>query len=102
LQLRFLFGKFIRPNGQGKRLWLDLRGVLAGRKYDDPEETLTAAIKFGYLLKDSSRDRVFRTEGDAYAEMVGYVTDMRISPGLHEILAETCRVEGCIHVPVVG
>jgi hypothetical protein len=101
LQLRHLFGKFIEPDGRGRRLWLDVRGSLAGRKYGDPAGTMSAALKFGYLIRDTGRPRVFRAEGDAYAEMVGYVTDMRLTPGLQSVLSETCDLDGCNHIPVV-
>jgi len=98
-QLRYLFSKFVRPNGQARRSWLDRRGTLAGRKIHDPQAILTSTIRFRYLIQDSARDRIVRPEGDLYAEMVNYVKDLTLTRGLRALLSEACERPGCVHVP---
>lgn len=99
-QLRYLFGKFIHPNGTPKRSLLDRRGALAGKHPYDPEDTLRAAIKHGYLAEEERfRDRVKRADGDAYSEMVDYVRNLALSEGIRNLLADLCPAEGCPHVP---
>ncbi len=97
-QLRHLFGKFVRPSGDFRRSWLDRRGTLAGARYhDDPDRVLEATIRAGYLL-EGDRNRVLRPEGEPYSEMVNYMKDLRVSPGIRALLADICDVNGCTHV----
>jgi len=98
-EYRGLFSKFVRPNGQARRSWLDRRGTLAGRKIHDPQAILTSTIRFRYLIQDSARDRIVRPEGDLYAEMVNYVKDLTLTRGLRALLSEACERPGCVHVP---
>jgi hypothetical protein len=98
-QLRHLFGKFVRPSGDFRRSWLDRRGVLAGARYhDDPEQVLDAAVRAGYLL-EGDRNRIVRPEAEPYSEVVNYMKDLRMSPGIRALLADVCKIDGCAHVP---
>lgn len=99
-QLRYLFGKYVYPNGKAKRAILNRRAVLTGTMFYDREETLEAAIRHGYLVPELRyRDRIARCDGDMYREMVSYVTDLAVSEGLRRLLNELCPVEDCQHVP---
>lgn len=97
-QLRHIFGKFILPSGQGRRDWLDRRGVLAGTRHADPEQVLKETLSHGYLKTDY-RDRIVRPDGAAYAEAVGFVRELRLSDGLRALVTDVCRVPNCEHVP---
>lgn len=100
LQLRYILNKFVYPNGKPRRMSLARRAVLSGRRFmKSPELVLEAAIRHGYLLEDMNRDRIERATGDPYSEMVGFATDMRVSPGLLAVLSEVCDAEECAHVP---
>ncbi len=102
-QLRYLFGKYVYPDGKAKRAALDRRGVLAGSAFYDRDDTLDAAIKHGYLIPEVRyRGRVGRCDGDMYREMVQYVTDLVLSDGLRNLLNDVCPVEDCRHVPPAG
>jgi uncharacterized protein YjbI with pentapeptide repeats len=97
-QLRFLFSKFIRPDGAARRDWLDERAVLAGRRYMDPGPVVAAARRHGYLELDPARHRYQRSRGDDYSEMVGLVSKLQLSAKMRMMLAEVCREPGCRHV----
>jgi hypothetical protein len=100
-QLRLLFGKFVYPTGVAKRAILPKRAALSGKAYLDPKETLGAALRHGYLVEESERyrDRICRCEGDPYQELVNYVKDLTVSPGLRRLLNDLCPQERCPHVP---
>lgn len=101
-QLRYMFGKFIHPNGVPKRVALAKHGILSGKKFYDAEATLEMAIKYGYFAEEQRyRNRVRRCEGDLYNEMLAYVTDLKPSPSLRELLNELCTVERCTHIPLI-
>lgn len=73
-QLRFLFSKYVRPDGIARRNWLDERGAAAGRRYIDPRTVLDAARRYGYLEWDPVRKRYTRSVGEQYSEMIGLVS----------------------------
>lgn len=98
-QLRHLFGKFVYPNGQARRAQLDRRAMMRGKRIHNPDEILEAATSRGYLVNEDFRDRVRRPEGNAYSEMVGFVSDLTLSGGLNELLDDVCGIQGCEHVP---
>lgn len=100
LQLRYLFGKFVYPSGKAKRAILDKRGALAGKGYFNKEKTLESVIRHGYLVKDTlGRGRVQRCGGDQYNEIIDYVRDFALSPGLKRVLNDMCNISDCLHVP---
>jgi len=99
LQLRHLFGKFAYPNGDARRTWLDLKGTLSGKRFADPEATLDAAVRYGYLRKEDWRKRILRQEGDSWGELVRYSTTLDLSPVIRELLDDLCAQPGCPHVP---
>lgn len=102
LQLRYLFGKYVYPNGTAKRVFSDKRSVLTGKEYYDREKTLEAAIAHGYLRSaERYRDRIVRSGGDVYSEIVHYVQDLILSQGLNRLLNDICPLENCQHVPKV-
>jgi hypothetical protein len=98
-QLRHLFGKFVYPTGDFRRSWLDRRAVLAGTRYYDSGLVLRSAVRFGYLL-EGERDRILRPEGELYGEIVGYMKELRVTPGLSALLSEACDISKCPHVPL--
>ena len=97
-QLRFLFGKYVYPDGSARRNWLDEKGALAGRRYVDPKTVLDAARRHGYLEWDHVRKRYTRTRGDQYSDMIGLVSNLQIAPRLRVLLADVCTEPGCNHV----
>lgn len=99
-QLRYLFGKYVYPDGESKRAILDRRGILAGSAFYSPQKTLEAAISYGYLTPEVRyRDRIKRCVGDMYHEMVCYATDLILSEGLRNLLNDICPVKNCRHAP---
>ena len=100
LQLRYLFGKYVSPNGTAKRVVLNKRGVLAGKEFYDRDRTLEAAIAHGYLIPEERyRDRIARSTGELNSEIVNYVRDLILSEGLQRLLGDICPVDNCVHVP---
>lgn len=101
-QLRFLFSKFIRPDGGPRRDWLDEKALLSGKRYTDPGSVLTAAVRHGFVYPDPGRARFVRSRGDDYSQMVGLVSKLQLSAKIRGLLAEVCRQPGCHHVLEVG
>ena len=97
-QLRFLFSKYVRPDGIARRNWLDERAALAGRRYIDPKSVVDAARRHGYLEWDPVRKRYTRSSGEQYSEMIGLVNKMQITPRLRLLLSDVCSQPGCNHV----
>jgi hypothetical protein len=98
MQLRSLFLKFVRPDGQARRDWLDERAVVAGRRFVDPSGVLRAAVGFGFFSWESSRKRYERTRGQLYADMVGFSRNLQISPTISSLLQDCCKIPGCAHL----
>ncbi|WP_432841241.1 NACHT domain-containing protein [Dactylosporangium sp. CA-092794] len=97
-QLTGLFLKFVRPNGQARRDWLDTKAVLAGKRHiDDPSVVVNAAVHAGFIMPGSGRARYERTHSELYADMVAYVRDQRMAPSITALLAEICREPDCAH-----
>lgn len=100
LQLRYLFSKYIYPDGTPRRSIISRRGALAGKEYYDREKTLEAALRHDYLVATTRyRDRIVRCDGDMHNEMVAYVKDLTLSNGLRSLLDDLCPVQGCQHIP---
>lgn len=100
LQLRHLFGKYVKPLGEPRRDELKYDALLAGKRFEgapSTEECVKSACRRGFLVGPDFRDRYRRAEGDRYAEMVRLVRDARISEEIGKLLAETCRRRGCVH-----
>jgi len=103
LQLRYLFSKFICPDGTTKRAILGRPAALGGKEYFDRGKTLEVAIRHGYLISEVRyRDRIGKCEGDKSKEMVNYVMDLTLSPGLRTLLDDICRVRNCQHIPATS
>ncbi|WP_047891236.1 pentapeptide repeat-containing protein [Micromonospora sp. RV43] len=98
LQLRFLFLKFVRPDGHYRRDSLDEKGLLSGRRIVDPASVLNGAVRAGFLTAIPKRRRYERTHNQLYADMVGFAQNLRVTPAIRALLEDTCRVEGCPHV----
>jgi Pentapeptide repeats (8 copies) len=99
-QVRFLFEKFIRPLGEGRRDELRRSALTRGKRLAgaaSPEECLAEAVRAGYLSGPDFRDRYFRPQGDLYAEMVNFVKDGRVSGGLGGLLSKLCKRKACTH-----
>ena len=102
LQLRYLFGKFVYPDGKAKRAILDIRGALAGKEYYDKEKTIESVVRHGYLVKDTfGRGRLRRCDGDQYNEIINYVRDFTLTLGLETVLNNICSIVGCLHIPKI-
>lgn len=98
-QLRYLFGKFVYPNGIPKRAVSDRPTVLAGKKFHDPEGTLHAVVRHGYLIEEKRpRACMKRPAGELYRDMVSYVVDLTTSARLRTLLDEICPIIGCEHM----
>ncbi len=98
LQLRHLFGKFVHLDGSPRRMQLDRSGLIRGRVIADPEGAFLQSGRFGYLV-ERPHERYERPAGDKYAEMVGYVTGLRLTPGVSGLLDAICERVNCKHVP---
>ena len=98
LQLRFLFLKFVRPDGHYRRDSLDEKGLLSGRRIVDPATVINGAVRAGFLTVITKRHRYERTHNQLYADMVGFAQNLRVTPAIRALLEDTCRVEGCAHV----
>jgi hypothetical protein len=97
-QVRFLFGKYVRPDGVARRDWLDEKAALAGKRYIDPKRALDAACHHGYLTREPDRRRYTRSRGDQYSDMIGLVSKLQITPRLRHMLVDLCDVQGCNHI----
>ncbi len=99
-QLRYLFGKYVHVNGAPKRSTLDRKGILSSKSFHDPEDTLRAAVRHGYLVEEARyRDRVKRSDGDVYSELVANVREITLSEGISTLLDDLCAATNCSHVP---
>ena len=98
MQLRHLFGKFVRPDGTARRVHLHQRNALSGSRFLNPKKTLDASTRHGYFAVDRL-GRVVRPDGDRYAEMIRYVMRLDPSNGIWQVLADTCGQQDCAHVP---
>ena len=101
LQVRHLFGKFVHPDGTARRDQLAERATLRGKRFDDPDKALGAAVRYGYLVRDKSRPTVSRPRGDRYSEMVAYAANLKLTAGLTDLLDDVCSKNGCEHIPRV-
>jgi hypothetical protein len=101
-QLLFLFGKFVRPNGEPRRDVLDRKGVLRGRKEkgaDSSERFLEAAIEFEFLCQEEKGKQIKRARGEKYGEIVTFVKNQVPSRNIVTLLDSLCRIPNCPHVP---
>ena len=99
LQLRFLFNKFVRPNGTARRSSLDRRGALRGKEIFSPEQVLNATLQFGYLMEGSGRNRISRADRELYTELREFAMNLTLTSGLRSLLDEVCDDSGdCKHV----
>ena len=99
-QLAHLFGKFVRTNGEARRDWIDERGVLRGKRIQGGpgyRNTVDKVIEFHYLEKTTPRG-VSRPRGPLYGEIVQFMMNSTLSPGICNLLASLCRRPGCQHV----
>jgi hypothetical protein len=102
LQLRCLFLKYVYPDGKGRCDELSENALCRGKRLPGapkPEECLKAAITHGYLQKPDWRGRVKRVSGDVYNDIVSFVRDWSIVPGMRTLLNRICESSGCNHVP---
>ncbi len=100
-QLRHIFGKFVEVTGEGRRKDIPQRALRRGTQYvtdNDRDNILDEAIRAGYLIEGSTRDRVSRAQDDSYSEIIGFRTALKMSPGIHALLDNTCRKTDCPHV----
>jgi hypothetical protein len=102
LQVRFLFQKFVRPDGTGRRNELTKNALLRGKKFTgapSPEDCLLGALRCGYVTGPDYRDRFRRVTGLRYEEMVAFVKEWRLSETMQEYLDSYCPIRNCPHVP---
>jgi pentapeptide repeat protein len=102
-QLLILFGKYVRPSGEARRSWMLERGLLRGTRHASPEKVLAAAMRLGYLVRSRAphRDQIERGEGDKYREIVEFVKERRLSPGLRALVSSVCTRDNCRHVAAI-
>ena len=100
-QFVHLFRKFITPLGQSRRIQLDKKGLLAGRRIEGAaliEACVHELVRQKYFLLTSSQRRLYsRARDDKYAEMVKAVKDGVLSEGLSHAISNLCRRMGCLH-----
>ena len=98
-QLRHLFGKYIRPDGTGKRSRLSADAINKGTRYiQRPEEATEASVRAGYLTLDRRLSRYHRAEGPKYSEMVEFVRRFEASYDIRFLLDDICDRTGCAHI----
>jgi hypothetical protein len=99
-QVRHLFGKFVRPNGEARRHEIDWRGVQRGKQVEGAPEysrVVDAALEFGYLERQEVSGGIGRARGEKYGEMVGFMKSLKLSPGLVGLLDSLCPTPACRH-----
>jgi hypothetical protein len=102
LQLTVLFQKFVYPDGTGRRDELPLAALYRGKRYagaPTPEECVRAAIRFAFLQEPDWRDRVRRSPGDRYNQIVYFVKERRLAAEMRQLLDSLCPMAGCEHLP---
>ena len=102
LQVTVLFQKYVRPDGTGRRDELPRRALLRGKRYPGappPEDCVQAGIKFGFLDEPDRRDRIRRTTGERYDQVVEFVKDRRLTSDVKQLLDSLCPLPGCDHLP---
>jgi hypothetical protein len=98
-QLRHLFGKYVRPDGNPRRDMLKENGLLRGAQFiAHPRDVLDAAVRYGYLARVGPHQQYRRAGGEQYREMVEFVRDLELTPGIRTLLADVCEQEACVHV----
>ena len=98
-QLRHLFGKFVEETGRGRRKDLPERALRRGKRIvQNRDDILSEAIRLGYLVEGTFRDRIGRAQDDSYGEIVRFRTHLQMSPRIQELLDNTCREADCPHV----
>jgi hypothetical protein len=104
MQLRLVFGKYVRPNGAARRDWHDEKALVSGARHiDNTKELIRELVQAGYLMEDRRiRGRYHRPEGDEYGQMREYTTDLALSSSLKLVLDEVCHVKDCPHVPQIS
>ena len=100
-QVAQLFGKFVFPNGQPRKASIDLRGFLAGKRFDGAphnDDILAALCHHGYLEKHlRPKPGVERATGDRWHEIIEFVTRKSTSQGLKTVISELCTIPNCKH-----
>ncbi len=102
-QLRHLFGKFVEETGEGRRKDIPRRALHRGTQYVSDtgrDNILREAIRAGYLIEGSSRDRVSRAQDDSYSEIIEFRTDLKVSPGIRALLDNSCQEVDCSQCPI--
>ena len=101
-QIWEVFRKYIHPTGEAKRDELPHAALIRGKRHENapsPEECVRVTISSGYLLHTKRYDRVRRAPGDRYSEMVQFVRDWYLSPGIRPMLDALCDIPNCDHAP---
>ena len=102
MQLLALFRKYVHADGSGRRNELKSEALQRGRHYTDaprPEECIKQCMTYGYLQRPNHRQRVERTGGAHYDEIVSYVKEWKMSSNIRSMLDSLCSIDGCPHVP---
>jgi hypothetical protein len=102
LQVRTLFLKFVRPDGNGRRSEMAEETLSKGKRHSkaaDPEACLEASIQAGYLQRIDWHKRVRRVPGEQYDDIIDFVKDWRISQHMREMLNSLCPIKDCVHIP---
>jgi len=102
LQLRVLFLKFFRPSGQARSIGLPENALTRGKKYPnapDPEDCISACLRFGYLQAPDYRKIIKRTPGERCNDIVYFIRDWKLTIEMRQLLNSLCTKNSCDHVP---
>ena len=102
LQIRGLFGKFVRDDGVARRDELPRNALVRGRVYDGAataEDCIECCIRRGYLRPPDYRERIKRATGESYNEIVRFMRVWSVNAGIKDVLDELCPIRGCKHLP---
>lgn len=102
MQLNVLFLKYVRLDGSGRRDELQEAALLRGRRHPGaprPEMCVNACRRHGYLEGPDQRQRLRRAQNEKYTEIVKYVRNWQLSPGIREMLDSLCSRGNCPHIP---
>ena len=103
LQLRYLFMKFVRPDGKARRSRIGEQAAVRGKRFHNrPQEVLDAAVRYGYVARDNALHRISRSDGNRYSELVDYVTKLNLTPDISRLLMDVCSKNGCEHIPRIS
>ena len=101
-QLRILFMKFIALDGTSKRDEHQEKDLLTGKRVKGApaqQDLVEASLRFGYIRQADRPGRLRRASGDRYGDMVQFVSSLKLSDDLRQLLNSICDKTSCEHAP---